>query len=54
MKYLPEEEKQPFLDSYYELVKNNCNMRDGQAILDDQPVTLDYENLVVMARKPVE
>lgn len=54
MKYLPEEEKQPFLDSYYDLVKSNCNMRDGQEILDDEPVTLDYENLVVMARKPCD
>lgn len=51
MKYLPEEEKEPFLDSYYQLVKNNFNMRDGQVIVDDQPVTLDYENVVVIAEK---
>ena len=52
MKYIPEEEKESFLDAYYELVKANSNMRDGKAIVDSEPVTLDYENILVIAKKP--
>lgn len=45
MKYIPEDEREMFFDSYYDLIVARSNMKD-------QSMTLEYENIFIVANKP--